>query len=646
MDGAMILFMRFFFVLFLCFALFTATSARAVVTQDQILRSIAAQEWDKAYSLSQRGADPFVRSLVTWYYLTKSPTIAPYTTYESFLAKHPDWPELPLLKKRMEIGFLNSDPSQAQMVRWFGTHSPRSSRGKMLSGIAAGNISKTDVETLWAEGLFSAKEEDFILARYRNALPRTTHEKRIDHLLWMGHTGAAERMLPYVSTNVQKVSRARIALRLGRPNAPTLVAQVPAAYNTHGGLLYERVRYRAKRGDWKGVEQLLLAAPSTLPHAKHWWQYQSRVIRDAIEGRQYRTAKTLLDKHSQISSVERVDAEWMRGWLYYAFLNQPTTAVTPFINVYESAKLPISRARGSYWAGRALEASGKKQEANGWYQKAALFPTTFFGQLAHQHLKPNTPLPLPHSSPPSQAQLNLFVSKTPLAVQLRRFSQARQAGLLWPILAHNVIHNPAPEYGANMAAVAYALGEYALAINIAKEAQNKGVYAAALYPTVTLPKGIAIDPALALAIARQESRFDRSARSPADARGLMQVLPSTARLVAKSHGIPYNVASLYQAHYNVTIGSHYMRGVLSRFRGSLVLAIAAYNAGPSRPDQWLDRFGNLTSDYRRNVQWTEMIPFGETRNYVQRVLENYHVYRHLLSGRKAPLHAQQVLIQR
>jgi soluble lytic murein transglycosylase len=645
-NDAMTCRMRIFSPFIVCILLLVALPARAVVTQDQILRALSTQEWEKAYSFSKRGGDPFIRTLATWYYLTKSPTIAPYTAYASFLAIYPDWPDQSLLKKRMEIGFLNSDPSQARMVQWFAKHPPSSSRGRLLYGIAAGKISKTDVEMLWQEGIFSAKEEDFIVSRYRNVLTRTAHENRINQLLWAGHVSAAERMLPYVSSDIQRLSRARIALRLGRPNAPTLVASVPTPLINHAGLTYERVRYRAARGDWKGVEQLLMAAPKTLPYAHSWWKYQARVIRDAIEARHYNTAKALLDKHSQIAPIERVDAEWMRGWLYYAFLNQPAAAVTPFINMYETAKLPISRARGAYWAGRALEASGKKADANSWYQKAALFPTAFFGQLAHQQLKPNTPLPLPRATPPSQAQMDQFVAKTPLAAQLRKLSQAKHASLLWPILAHSVIETRNPEYAATMAAVANAQGEYALAINLAKEAQNKGLYVSALYPMMTLPKTIAIDPALALAIARQESRFDSAARSPADARGLMQVLPTTARLVAKSHGIPFDVVNLYQPHYNVTIGSHYMRGVLSRFRGSMVLAIAAYNAGPSRPDQWLDRFGNLSADYRRNIQWTEMIPFQETRNYVQRVLENYHVYRHLLSGGKAPLQAQQVLIRK
>jgi soluble lytic murein transglycosylase len=618
--------------------------AHAAVTEDALLRTIGSGQWEAAYRMSQHGGDPFVRTLATWYYLVRSTEIAPYEMYERFVKQHPDWPQQSLLRGRMEIAFLNSDPAPLDIAKWFKTYPPTSARAQLLYGDATGSVSKQDVQTYWVEGNFSAREEEYLLTRYRSVLSPVSHEQRIDRLLWEGNISAAERMLPYVSGDIQKLSRARLALRANRPDAARLMNAVPARLMQNAGLIYERVRFRVKRSDYAGVKELLLSAPQKLPQAHRWWDYQARVIRDAIEAREYGVAKRLLDKHSQIAPVQRVDAEWMRGWLYYAFLKQPAIAITPFENIYETAQLPISRSRGAYWAGRALEDSGKKTEAIAWFQKAAMFPTTFFGQLAHQRIKPNTPLPLPRVIPPAEGELAQFVATTPLAAQLKKFATKGHAELLAPIVTSAVIRATAPEYGARMAALAHSVGESALAINLAKEVQIKGIYIAELFPVVQTPKNLAIDPAFALAIARQESRFDRTARSPADARGLMQLLPTTARLVAKSHGMPFDLASLYQPHYNMTLGSHYMKGVLERFRGARILAIAGYNAGPSRSDQWLDRFGSLTQDFKRNIQWTEMIPFGETRNYVQRVLENYHVYRHILSGGKAILQAEQALI--
>ncbi len=637
------MFRPFLFLLACLLPLMYSARADAAITQDRLLDTLSAGRWEEAYHFSVRGGDPFVRALATWYYLVRSTTIAPYEEYERFLSGHQGWPHQALLKERMEMAFLNTDPSPASVMQWFAKHPPRSSRAALLYGIASGTMTQEKLQTYWIEGQFSPREEEMILSRYRSSLPMSLQEQRMDHLLWSGHINAAERLMPYVSPAVQLLSRARMSLREGRPKAPTLVASVPVAMLNNPGLIYERVRYRAAKADYDGVKALLLAAPRTLPHAHHWWNYQSRAIRESIEAKDYRSARIMLDKHSQINPLQRVEAEWMRGWLYYAFLKQPSQAGTAFENVYASAKLPISRSRGAYWAGRALEDTGKKKEADVWFRKAALFPTTFYGQLAHQHLFPNTPLPLPKTIPPSTAQLKQFVAKTPLAGQLKNFAASGNEQLLWPLIAHSVMRNHAPEYGARMAALAHSLGKDALSINIAREVQNKGIYLSELYPVIATPKDLTIDPAFALAIARQESRFDARARSPADARGLMQLLPVTARLVAKSHGLVYDVLSLYQSHYNLMLGGHYMHGLLERFRGSNVLAIASYNAGPSKPDRWLERFGALGPDYRQTIQWTEMIPYGETRNYVQRVLENYQVYRYLLSGGKAKLQAEQAL---
>ena len=631
------------FIALFSFYLFIPLPGYAAITQDRLLDTLGAGRWEEAYNLSQHGGDPFVRALATWYYLVRSNTIAPYREYERFLDDHRDWPHQALLKKRMEMAFLNTDPSAAALIQWFGKHPPRSSRGALLYAIASGKLSEERLQTYWIEGQFSPREEELILSRYQSALPVAIQEQRMDHLLWSGNINAAERLMPYVSPAVQLLSRARMSLREGRPKAPVLVASVPVSLLSNPGLIYERVRYRASLKDYDGVKALLLAAPRTLPHAHHWWNYQSRAIREAIEAKDYHSAQILLDKHSQINPLQRVDAEWMRGWLYDVFLKEPAKAYPAFENVYASAKLPISRARGAYWAGRALEDAGKKNEADQWFKKAALFPTTFYGQLAYQHLYPNTPLPLPKALSPTAAQLNQFVAKTPLAAQLKNFAASGNEQLLWPLIAYHVVHTHAPEYGARMAALARSLNKNALAINIAREVQNKGIYLPELYPFIATPDNMAIDPAFALAVARQESRFDTRARSPADARGLMQLLPTTARLVAKSHGLVFDAISLYKADYNLVLGSHYMRGLLERFRGSHVLAIASYNAGPSKPDQWLERFGAIGGNYKQTIQWTEMIPYGETRNYVQRVLENYHVYRHLLSGGKAKLEAEQAL---
>ncbi len=613
-------------------------------TREQIWEMISSRQWEKAYRTAHDDGDVFTRSLATWYYLLRTDIIPDVRLYQSFVKKHPDWPKKGQMKERMEIAFLNMPPTVKELKAWFKQHPPMTSRGTLLLLDAYGKLTSPHLDTLWIESDFALEEERRILSEYRTELSASVHAKRAYRLLWSNQTKAVERMIPLLSSGARKLVRARLALQHNSVGVDTHVNAVPSKFAQRSGLLYDRIRFRAKRGDYKGVEELLLKAPPRLTHADKWWKYQKRVIRDAIEQKQYMTARLLLDKHSQIRPVPRVEAEWLRGWLYFEFLSKPDVAAVAFENIYYTAKMPISRSRGSYWAARAHEASGSKAKSLQWYRQAALFPTTFFGQLAHQHLHPGTPLPLPAFIPPSNDNLNEFVNQEKLAAQFKHMAPSGHAFLVWPHIIHSFKKHTSPEYFARFAALARSVKEYPTAINIAKEAQKKGLYLSDLFPVVTVPNTLAVDPALALAVARQESRFDPKARSSADARGLMQLLPSTAKRVASRHNIPYNINSLYEPPYNMVLGSHYMHGLLQRFRGSHILSIAGYNAGPGRSDQWLERFGTLSRErYRHNVQWTEMIPFAETRNYVQRVLENYHVYRHILSSGKSPLIAREVL---
>ncbi len=638
--------MHHLFRLSLCVVSIAWICSAHAASKDAILDALQNKQWEKAHRLSQQGGDSFVRSLAEWYYLTRSDTIASHTQYQRFMKAHPDWPGQERLKTRMEIAFLNTSPEPQTLIRWFSNYPPTSSRAILLLLSAKGKVQETDLRTHWVDGDFSRQEEERLRRAYRNKLTPDIHAARLDRLLFDGQYVAAERLLPLVDTSTAKLAKARIAVARNRNGVDGLIAALPAASRLHPGLIYERIRYRAKRGNYRGVEELLLQTRAPLPHASQWWKYQHRVIRDAIEDRRYDTARLLLNKHSQIKALPRVEAEWLRGWLHYAFLKQPKTAVTAFKNIYETAKMPISRSRGAYWTARAYEAAGDKSNAGRWYHRAALFPTTFYGQLAHQHVKPGATLAMPATTTLSKQDAKRWMTSHPLANQIGRLALSGHTDLLWPHIKHELSRRNDPKAFAGFAATARISGALPLAINIAKEALNKGIYLPELYPIPSLPSDLAVEPALALAITRQESRFDHKAVSSANARGLMQLLPTTARRVASSHDLSYSLSKLFQPRYSLMVGSHYLHGLLERFNGAHILAIAGYNAGPGRSDQWQDRFGTLSSrDWRRNILWMELIPFSETRNYVQRVLENYHVYRHLLSRGKAPLKAKDMLTE-
>jgi soluble lytic murein transglycosylase len=638
--------MKKIFLLFMIMCVSGVSQGVLAATETAIMQQIARGNYRDAYFMAKSGSDAFTRNLAHWYYLLRSDEIAPHSEYEQFLLKNPYAPEAKALAARAEIAFLNTHPTSRQMHVWFHVHPPISSRARLLLMHAEGKMDTKQLNNLWINADLSANEEHLIEKTYAKQLTRQSYAARLSRLQWDGLNRAAERLLPYVSKEQAAVARARHAIATHAPNMEVLLSRVPSSHRRDAGLLYERIRFRANAGNYEGVKELLVQAKAPLPYPEKWLPYQLRTMRDAIENKDYRTAKIVADNHSQKDAIGVVEAEWMRGWLYMEFLKQPQVAVRAFEAIYRTAIMPISRARGAYFAARAYDQMGNAAKAKEWYRTAALFPTTFFGQLAHQHILPNTPLPLPALIPPAAQELEQFKRSDALAAGLERYIRAGYGGLVWNHVKARLERETNPSTFARLAAVARTAGDNPLAIKIAQEAANKGIYLKELFPTPSLPKGLKIDPAFALAIARQESRFDARATSPADARGLMQILPSTGRAVAQKMGLGFTPTRLYEAQYNATLGSSYMRGLLDRFAGRAVLAICGYNAGPARPHSWEARFGGVA---RRNVaqmvQWIEMIPFGETRNYVQRVLENYHVYRHILHNGSIALSAEQTLTQ-
>jgi soluble lytic murein transglycosylase len=639
--------MKNYIRLFLVFVCLIGFASDAYCSSEaHIMNLIARGRYEEAYSAG-RASNDFTRNLATWYYLVRSSVIPKHEIYEQYLLKNPKPPLSDILLRRMEIAFLNAGHDARNKVAWFRVHPPISSRAILLYQDALGKVNPKELNSLWVKADFSENEERAFLQKYKTMINRDAHERRAARLIWDRAHKAAQRLLPYMSDGAVRLARARIALQNRSGGFEGLINAVPKHLQNDAGLIFDRIVFRAASGNYKGVEELLLKVKAPLPYPEKWSHYQLRATRDAIEQGRYNSAKIISDNHSQVEAAPKVEAEWLRGWLYLHFLRSPAGSVQAFKNIYETALMPISRARGAYWAGRAYEASGNQASAKAWFGKAALFPTAFYGQLAHQKLNPNSPLPLSTLIPPARGDLQVFKGRDALAAALDRYVRAGYGGLLWNNLQNRLSYERSPEVFVNLAAIARLAGDEPLAIKIAQEAANKGLYLAELFPTLQAAQGLSIDPAFALAITRQESRFDVRATSKANARGLMQILPSTGRIVASKAGLGFSESRLYEPEYNMKLGSLYMRELLNKFSGRMMLSIAGYNAGPGRPMQWQGRFGALSEkDLHKVIQWSEMIPFAETRNYVHRVLENYHVYRHILSGGKVTLQAEQALLQR
>jgi soluble lytic murein transglycosylase len=331
---------------------------------------------------------------------------------------------------------------------------------------------------------------------------------------------------------------------------------------------------------------------------------------------------------------QRIEAEFHAGWIALRFLNDTAAAATHFAEASTIAVTPISVARAAYWQGRAAEAAGRAAEANGFYARAAERPTTFYGQLAREKL--NLPLELRRPDPLDEAGRKGFEAR--LAVEgVKLLSQIGEADLalaLYGDLAQSLVD---PAQLEALAAIAEDSKDPRAVLAVGKTALQRNFpldpYA---YPTIGIPSfspvGDHVDPAMVYAVARQESAFNPKAISSAGARGLMQLMPATAARTAKRFGMGFDVKRLTDdPSYNAKIGSAHLGELMEDWKGSHILAFASYNAGGGNVIKWVRSYGDPRKSQVDWIDWVERIPFSETRNYVQRVMENFAVYRNRLT---------------
>jgi soluble lytic murein transglycosylase len=363
------------------------------------------------------------------------------------------------------------------------------------------------------------------------------------------------------------------------------------------------------------------------------WSAQRRAVARSLAVRDPAAAYDVLAGHSAQDRLEISEIEFEAGWVALRLLDDPVAAIPHFERIAQSSSLPLSQSRAAYWLGRSHELAGAADAAEASYRLAAGFPTTFYGQLALARLGETM---LPIAAPPvvDDAAEAAFLTDDQVKAMgwLDRYDRDEEVELLARFLADSL---PTAAGVAQLAAVFEQRGDHQLVLQIGKLAANRGLPVDAVaFATAAIPAGVRsdrVEMALVYAVARQESAFDTNAVSTANARGLLQIQPDTAREAARSLGLPFAEERLTaDPGYNAILGGAYLRTLLDRYDGSLVLAMAAYNAGLSRVDEWLGRYGDPRRAGVDPIDWIERIPFAETRNYVQRVIENLQVYRAIL----------------
>lgn len=609
-----------------------ASDAKALA---DALKAADEQRWADARQLAPRAASAALGKLVDWLNYRSPQGDGTFAQIAAFLKANPDWPDEPILRRQAEDR-IKPDTPPADVAEFFRDGAPQTSAGLMRRLAAAERAAPSSLAAIaresWRIGTFRAADEAQFLARYGQHLAPSDTADRFDRLIREGKPEVARDLVRLLPADQRPTAEARLALAARTPEAVALLRALPAERQVDGRILLERVRYLRRLGDPAGARELLRSAPTAGETDEELWVERNVLARESLLAGRAEEAYALLERHGLSRGASFAEAEFLAGWVALRYLQRPGVAAAHFRRLHDGVSLPISRARGAYWLGRAHEASGDRAEALAWYDRSAQHGQTFYGQLAARKI-PGGTARMPTDPSASEADRRAVEDREAVAI-VRHLRQIDRADIARPfVLRLARAAQSGGEIGLT-ARLAIELGRPDLAVGIARRAAEAGTVLHQMsYPVVDLGPTGPVERALALALARQESSFYSGAVSPAGAAGLMQLMPGTAQMMAQKLGLPYDPSRLTSdPAYNVALGSQYLSDMLQRFGGSYELALAAYNAGPANVQRWLQSAGDPRSGKIDLLDWIELIPFRETRNYVQRVMEGVAVYRERLSG--------------
>jgi soluble lytic murein transglycosylase len=553
------------------------------------------------------------------------------------------WPRRANRQAWAERDIEASGLSPRQIVDWFGGGDPATPEGAMALASAYKQLGHAaDAQKLirhyWRDRAFEADSQRVMLARFGALLRVEDHIKRADTLLYGQQGPAARDMIPLLPADQQILAEARMALRSNASNASELFAAVPLALIHDPGLAVEHARYLYARDMGLQALPLLADFPKNLPEdaASRFWLLRRQLVNVAVQAGDYVSAYRAVDGHGLPPGADAADAEFLGGWIALTKLHDPVRAEQYFGRLNLIGASPITISRALYWRGRAEEALGDEIAAQSYYGQGAKYYTTFYGQLAAAKagIKELVLDPDPVATPGDRARFDA----AEMVQAARIVAEAGDHTLYRYLLTSAADTLPTAGDEALLVDMAQANGDQDLVMRIVRLAATRGLILPERgYPLREPPNTSPVEAPLVLAIIRQESGFDPRIRSGAGARGMMQLMPATARRLASRSGLHYSESMLDDADYNMRLGSGFLGDLVQEFDGSYVMATAAYNAGPGRPAKWVEACGDPRASSVDPVDYIECIPIGETRNYVMRVLENMQVYRARLNGGHAPL---------
>ena len=600
-----------------------------------ILKALDETRLTDAREHARAMGNALIAKYVEWSILRHPRSTDSFAAAAAFLRANPDWPDSAPIRRQAEDR-LGSDTPPAEALAYFKAFPPLTSAGTMRRLEAAEVAAPNEVAALardsWHSATFRQQDEAAFLARYGAHLRPSDHFARFDRLMREGRDKVARELLPRLSPADKAVAEARLALVTRAPEVSVMLRAVPSDRQADGRLMLDRLRWLRRTSDQAGARQLLLGLPASVRQNEEWWNERQIQVRDSLQAGRAEDAYKLVVGHGLRRGAGFADAEFLAGWIALRWLKRPDDAAKHFKTLDDGVSTPISKSRAAYWLGRAYEAAKQPLEAASAYERASQYGQTYYGQLAAKRL-PNR-APMMPSDPEATPAERDGIEKREIVTLARWLAQVGDDERARPFLLRvGRIAQTAGELALS-AGFAIDAGRPDVAVSISRRAVESGV---ALYetafPVVDMGSTGSIERALVLGLTRQESGFQTGVSSPAGALGLMQLMPDTARAMASKTKQPYNAARLTSdPAYNVSLGTQYLADMLEKFGGSYELALSAYNAGPGRTARWLESIGDPRNGAIDMVDWVELIPFRETRNYVQRVMEAVVVYRDRLNG--------------
>jgi len=617
----------------------SSTSQGDKETLESVIELVRKRKAADATNAAAGISDPVARKLAEWIILRSEDNGASVERYRAFLSANPSWPSQTFLRRRLEAAMWDDRRDDSVAWSWFENESPISAKGRFTLAkamLARGDRANAErlVREAWRSDPMSEDTENNALDQFGALLTPGDQKARMDTLLYGSENEAALRAAKRLGAGYVALAKARIAAVKKAPNARALLDAVPRELHSDPGFLFSKIQLLRREEKFAEAAQLMLSAPKDpgrLHNLDEWWIERRLLARKMIDTEEFRSAY-LIARDAALPSrdIYKTEQEFTAGWIALRFLNDPAAAAQHFARIGVGSVNPTALARAGYWQGRAAEAMGRQQEARNAYARAAEQSTSYYGQLARAKLG------LP------QIELN----SQPRGRGAERLEIVRAAHLLYelderemavPMLA-DMGENGDPEALAGLGELTQRYNDARGMLLVGKAALNRGLpfdfYA---YPVNGIPQfspiGPEVERSIVYAIARQESAFNPSVVSPAQAYGLMQVTPDAARYVCKRHGATYDLGRLKNdSVYNATLGSAELGGLLEDYRGSYIMTFAAYNAGRGSVKKWVERYGDPRDPKVDAVDWVELIPFSETRNYVQRIMENLQVYRARFGG--------------